>query len=895
VLLYSDNSPATNNIENEAQRQESAPCKGGKPFKNSWFNNTVNDINAIRQFASRSSVKPVSATTRNVEVLTLKKEVPFKYHFMGKNMIDNDEFQRRCEAMENKRVMPKTHLWFNSLVKDVSDIRVFQEAQKRYKEGDMRSVVHDDELVRLNDILVSPVYGCCENAGMYQLDGKECCWMKYRRTRFMEALISECQRAGWVVHEYEVDTQVCTPSVCEWSTFHHSQRIDHDKRYDYVPLRRPDEIYLYSTISITPDAMVWQYGDRVVMAMKPTYHESYLRIRDNKATRQDIWRCKDLLLHYDLGYKHELVVLNTIYNRPYIQLQHYMYSECENILVCDPLIIHQTPTYVLLRSRTGYQAFGEDDGSLVQIIEDMPYQRFNPINYRMEYEVCDKDQLLKMIDKDLTLLNDESVYRQLMYCIKCHYKIQLVMGYLNMSHFMLYNERPATRCVVLAGKPGVGKSHAVTTYCKDTPTYYYRHDPRTKNFFSGYRGQSVVVIDDLGHYSIEEWKLIVQLISTTPVYVPMVETNYIGRIPFVSSTILITTNCLHRIKELPIETQGALGRRMDVIEMGTKCVYRLYKATQRLYVDICEFDRSYIGEFLARYNQDSIYVVPQKDWDKVIALGLTIGTLIFCTGLPYIRTVERMYLQLQRFIRPVYTMVSSILGVCIDQEIIYHHNWIPRSLKRAFSRLSKIQQHLVRMKLDSCYSVVGDAPVCNTEKLAGLIAEHGLLSNDVHSEVYPQTLVCGKMVDTPDLRPYLKRGQTVRTYESTGCEDIYLTQEDVDALPGLCDIVKPYESTKYPWVLLGSKPKQTVIRKPAYMLVGLPDNLKQYYKEGVPFERFAPLSDAISYTVDESEYKPTSIPTVHVRYSAVNKLIHSRGLPRTQKRREQRKRQKLSK
>lgn len=817
----------------------------------------------IPVFKDKSYKESIMAKTR------ILKEKPYRPLFSNKQLVSGEDFRERVNQVKNQTVMPDTHLWFNSLIKDISAMERLKRVQKSLNDGDLTCVLKDNEIVTVDGKIVTQAEPCCSSYGVYDIADHECCWIYYRRMMFIESIVDEAQTRGWLIREYETEyveptickvPRCCTGSLCPACVGH-----------------------LYTTVSITENAYIWQYKTRLVVVADRCYIDSMTRLFDHKGTRDDVWMCKDLIAQYNMDCEHILVMLFMIHNRPYIKLDHHMYA-AENLWDCDPIIIHQTPDFILLRSGNGYQAYGIDDGSLLKTIEDMPYQKNNKITYDTTYEVCDKEDFLRAVAKDLTILGDKSSYHKLMYCLKCHYEVKKVKSYLNISHFLNFEERPATRCVVLSGKSGKGKSHVVSEYCRGKSVYYYRHDPTTKNFFSGYIGQDVVVIDDIAHYSKEEWLIIMQLISTTPVYLPMADMRYIGMIPFVSSTILITTNCLEKIQQFALETRHALGRRMEIIEYDNSCSYNLYKRSIGRFVRICRFDRRNIQDFLTRYDQERIRVVGQLDMGNLLETGMRIGNLLFCTGIPYLGLVGRLFSEIRKYVHVTYGCVTQIMGGLVDCGVEYDHNWIPRHLRKMVDKLDATMKKLVREKIRLCYTY-HNGPRCDNQKAEDLVfaaAEGNILSNDV---VYGNTDLewGGKLYKAPDLKPYAIPVRQVITCEKQARNE-QLTDYEMQSLPDMYEIF-PDKCIKKPYQLFN-------IERKGYVLRNLPSELKQWYKEEEFFEEFAPLNDTLVTVVDEREWKPNFNVTTHIKRSKINELLQAtQRVSKTLKRRMQRKTQ----
>jgi hypothetical protein len=161
--------------------------------------------------------------------------------------------------------------------------------------------------------------------------------------------------------------------------------------------------------------------------------------------------------------------------------------------------------------------------------------------------------------------------------------------------------------MVLKGPTGVGKSHAVQKLSRYLSFYSMTVNPKRKSFFDGYFGQSVIVFDDLGHQSKEEWLPLLQLVSPVDYMLPMANAEHIGVTPMVSSLIIITTNTIDKIKDLPPETFDAIMRRIRLLDINkTEFSYSIYRISMKRHVHCYTCQTSDLLAYLQMYTQESV-------------------------------------------------------------------------------------------------------------------------------------------------------------------------------------------------------------------------------------------------------------------------------------------------
>jgi len=446
-----------------------------------------------------------------------------------------------------------------------------------------------------------------------------------------------------------------------------------------------------------------------------------------------------------------------------------------------------------------------------------------------------------------------------------------------LSHYMVYEEKATTRCFVLSGKPGVGKTHFVKDLVgvgKDV--YYYRADPMTKKFWDGYTGQDVCVIDDLGHYSANEWSLLIQLMSDTPVYLPMVSPKLIEQVPFVSSIIFVTTNCLNKLFDMANETMRAVLRRVELLSFDPQSVmYKLYNQSRGV-VNVNSFTRVDLKLWLTGYVLSApLPIGGDVDLLKYIYQGFSIASEI-----PYLRTVVKICSMVNILVTLADT--SEEIKV-LSKALVFNKVMIPKVLRKLYYMSSGPCQERIRQVLSktALLSLI-DGQSCNPQVVSDLVSEGGALCFNPLSSTYLQ---CEQY--SPES---LERAKTiVRNIEQ---RDVVIPASEfvVKADPESITFIKEhYGETIAPERTF--KTEARTIRQ--YRLVGNEDFYGLYKLN--EWGRFIPFSDKYYSTKDESDYKPYLAKSIVPKRKLINELkqriSQTHFANKTAKRRLERKRQ----
>jgi len=548
--------------------------------------------------------------------------------------------------------------------------------------------------------------------------------------------------------------------------------------------------------------------------------------------------------------------------------------------------LYDSGQYVVFRYITGYQFYGEaSDEELLEFCEKNPLVHLDQVKFKLDRaRPANVDELLARLRRDPDY--NSTVYEELVYCLQYPNTLDRVTGHLRLAHAKLYGEKVTPRVVVLTGKPGCGKSK----FCKDmvgSDCFYYRHDDRCKNFWDGYAGQSSVVIDDLGHYDKREWLIILQMVSDSLVPLPMASASHKGQIYFCSPLIVITTNCYDKIFDFETRTRDALLRRMDFLAFETSDLisYRLFFGSVGSVIDIFSMSRDQMFAWSQIFKVGYSNLRISVESAMVGAVVNTVRILNECVfnHVPYLQTLKPVVNGVLSLVTLVSQEVLSPLLALIPSGKVH----IPAGFRKMYYAMNKYD----RRELVQHINLMMMRPYARAaEVVSAAFAEGNIVSNEVFGK-NEDVFLCGKMVACPDLKPYARPVSKVTTHGSSSIE---YTEEEMGMFALMVDDIEDFKSGfvrrngKY------VKDSPSLVRTEAgYVLRDLPEDLKNFYKEGEFFTMFAPLSDIVSTTIDESEYKPNFNTTQRLVKRKLNELLNLKTSlsNNTHRRKEERRRQ----
>lgn len=562
--------------------------------------------------------------------------------------------------------------------------------------------------------------------------------------------------------------------------------------------------------------------------------------------------------------------------------------------------IFSSEFFDVYRDDDGYQFYGSVSviEEVYQYCNDNPIQHLSVFNFHMERVkyVDDIEKFLFELTLNVHLCGLKETYEKLIYCLSSQEYYNKALGLLRLSHAILYEEKCDAKILVLTGDPGCGKSHFAWEMCKGHSVYHAKYDERCRNFWDGYYGQDIVVFDDLGHYSDNEWIRMIELVSETAVPLPMSQASQKGKVFFCSPLVIITTNKKENISRLPETSRKALNRRLEFINFETLrerqyLTYQLYRSGPNTYVDILTLNRNdmLIWAQIFKRPITKVEIKVERNYvDNVLKILDWSNQFVF-SHIPYLKHIAPM---IDLLVGAVNRTAELLINPLVD---MYPglSCYIPRCVRQQYYRLSRCERLDFRRTMHSFLSgMYGNLQ----DKVIHALAEGGdILNYDMaRPHVNEPIKLCGVMVEPFDLTPNIKPMRKVTQLASPPRVDVYNKQQ-IEMFPEILEFHGQFEGDKF---VVRKEASFSTIERKGYILENLSPLQKRFYKEGVFSELHAPLSDEIAIHIDESAYKPFSPITVRVRKAALNKIIQEmylkkNGNGRTQKRKEERKRAKL--
>jgi hypothetical protein len=169
-------------------------------------------------------------------------------------------------------------------------------------------------------------------------------------------------------------------------------------------------------------------------------------------------------------------------------------------------------------------------------------------------------------------------------------KIQGWMKRVTASGILLAGHRMDPLCILVSGKPGVGKSYMLNQFVRDVgnefipwgtlpnesiQNHVYMRNPQ-EDFWSGYKGQFATAYDDFGQMTESEsshdpsFLELIQAVGDNAFKIPMADIEEKNRGYFRSQMIICTTNMtsFSHVTIKSVREPNALARRFDLhVEM----------------------------------------------------------------------------------------------------------------------------------------------------------------------------------------------------------------------------------------------------------------------------------------------------------------------------------------
>jgi len=536
--------------------------------------------------------------------------------------------------------------------------------------------------------------------------------------------------------------------------------------------------------------------------------------------------------------------------------KHHWCSKSIELDGIDLIPVVDRSDFKIYISPSGYKIFLVEDFDYSYIhkwVEDHPIVIHQPYDMDNIYGLESSEDIIDLVVKNKLMLRQNSTLRKLLYLKSIGCEDTRLNGLIKLSMDMVHNQRTGSKGIIIVGPPGVGKTFDLSSTLGDV--YWLPYDHTTKNYYDGYIGQTNLVIDDLGHYSPEEWKILIRLVNDAPWRMPMAIAENKDLIGNVSQNVLVTTNSLSSLFKLPVITVDAICRRFDCYEyVGDKVMYKRYNIRKHKYEMVYAMSRedfryrllsigSPVDVVVGKYENGLLDIAVDISCDvlrlfRLSGVSRMIRRLLKLSGIKYYTQVERA------------KILSTVIGTCVD--MFYMYDWSgyvqgKESARRYVSaRLGKAESLICGKEIDLNFNNIYTK------------SEDYKMVRVTPSYTVPSTRI-------KDLTPELA--------QMYGIDDSF--GHDGKVVPEKRQIV---EFTRY-------KKKSNL----PYEYGMLDDEVV------VPHGKtpFPVMKKEFVSIIDESDYKPYNPITIKWNYRKMNEYLHHKTRNKTMKRREQRHRAKM--
>lgn len=562
----------------------------------------------------------------------------------------------------------------------------------------------------------------------------------------------------------------------------------------------------------------------------------------------------------------------------------------------------------IMRGRSGYHVYTRlknDSGMDIARI----FMNNNPITHLKYIEFSDvkgmdsDPKLIQIIKQDLSRLREKEIYMQLVHRISMvEYKSNeyyILLNYLRTSHYLVYRQKSSGQVFVFSGSPGCGKTEDMMKLTGDTDgVYSHSYDAKTKQYFDGYYGQPIFTIDDIGHYSSDEWKILLKLVTPASQKLPMAVASSKDLVPINAEEIYVTTNNIDNLMKMDRVSRDAICRRVEVFEyvQGDELViyHKVYNRSTGLFRTVQVLSRpgmyQYFMHNVVRHRQYPCFV--NNKWYNFVELNKILydinpflARVVDAVGKTFNVSQIKHYKQITYAICLI--LSSGRHRKVISQLMQHDYNNFSMSnrLKRFFGKQvnnvlltpnEREWSRRVGCSIDNTLSSEGANIVC-------------VRANDI--ENMSPIAYCNDL--TPIL-PHIKAELTKRVRSR-----IMERVEHIQARP----VTQYARDQAIVWDCvdeLFDVPARDIIVRQHQTYIEPGDSIidKLYDTGKWVIGEFLPTNLTYTDYIDESDYRPTSGPTKRISRDSFHKLcqllLSVRSANKTAKRREQRRRAALT-
>lgn len=451
-----------------------------------------------------------------------------------------------------------------------------------------------------------------------------------------------CRQAGTVKKNLPLDEY--RKKIC-------NKTITTDELKQYYLLEQQAKLFQLHVIQKIPDM---DQGSLEVLALiyegQLTYYhtftfkqlEDFVTYMNNVPIVERVAGEETIASLYSLSLRHELHSVSRYIYSGAITFLEFMrsldgysliapYNMCmSSTRICYPVCVRECHGCKIFRGHDGYVVYtreGYNQEWLDRFFRRVPFMRYRQQQFRLTKASVASEEFLNSITPDM--LKSEETYQKLVHLVQSTHGIRYfeALGYLRISHHFLYDERSVARAFIFSGRPGLGKTYdalkIASTYGKSFDGEYRtsRRDVfnlsfgmNTRTYYDGYRGQNIVVLDDLGRYNTNEWQELVRLVNDADYLPPMAVAESKGQVPIVASEVYITTNKLESLLKMPEDLRDSICRRAELFEYNDNgtVTHKIYDMGDHNYVPFQILTREQLYVFFEE-QVTSLRVLPNSD------------------------------------------------------------------------------------------------------------------------------------------------------------------------------------------------------------------------------------------------------------------------------------------
>lgn len=781
-----------------------------------------NEHNYAR-YGSRNIVFPPVHVDEESIVYWNKEETFTVFILMQEPMIHSHEILQLINSEKCSKI--PTYAWLCDMIDDKQRAHLTKRLKRR-DYSDLSSYIEDG--------IIYFKHGCCSTYGLYSHNKNQCCQEKYQR---IKATIE-------TLYMVEVSNLV--------------------KYIGYEPCEGKDMV----------DVVL---NDKVNCRS----FKSYLRCMDPKDFQT--------IRYFSLISNGIKLYMQLFEHILHCQLVRYRFDHfhCDKSFDYTGLFLQpyrDVADYVIYKSFSGYKIFLKnldcDFGELHRWVNRHPTINGESVN--LPTLTCNMNlNILEQVKNDPSILSSEITYQSLLARLSQsqpdtsdYYQC---MGYLKLSAFKCYGIREVCRGYILAGEPGLGKTYDILNSVKDS--YWLPYDSKTKQYYDGYHGQSTMIIDDIGHYCSDEWKLIIRLVNDAPWSFPMGQAKNKDCFENVSRTLLLTTNNLTKLMDMDVNSRDAICRRMEVYQyIGNNLVeHRIYNKHLGKYELISTINRDELRQRLSIMTLPTEIVIPRVQSNLIVPITMGVNIITSYFKLPDITRLLTSCLSHIKLPCKAVTADRAVMANLVLKSCLEFFDW-----SRCVGKKGNRQRRYLKA-VTGYGDIIDDIDYTKITNYSDFMA----IAEGRYQKTIGGFTLCGVNIPKTNFDNVYHELEESRTVYHPA---IHLEGYSTDKIPD--KILEQYDLQK--GCVLGAIDRPAHYTEERYQRYVKRDDASSVYDIYAPSyvsyeSKIAPFRSELVTIIDESSYRPTNPIKRVTDMKAVNSFLHPKTVSKTMKRRLQRK------